>query len=103
MTPPEIRRHDWVGPVLDAGPVSLAIIEAIRDSNPDLEVIDRGSYLRVLAPVECSVSAASIEAHIGGPFALPTDLERVMLSFKGRFSVTESGARWFHEKAPEHP
>lgn len=90
----ETSRHEWVGPVLDAGDVGRAILAAIRVANPEVEVIDRGSYLRVLAPRECSVTRAAIVAQVGHPFELPSDLERVMVSFKGRFSVTEDEACW---------
>jgi hypothetical protein len=40
--------YDHVGPVLQVGVLSEAIVAAIRDLNSDVEVIDRGGYLRVL-------------------------------------------------------
>ena len=42
-----------VGPVLEAGEVASALIAAIREGNRDVEIVDRGSYLRVLCPQRC--------------------------------------------------
>jgi hypothetical protein len=83
-----------VGPVLSSGRVASAIVAAIRDENPVVEVTDRGSYLRVLAPGRCLVSRAAIEAALGQPFRLPGDLERVMPSFRGCFRVDAEHASW---------
>ncbi len=83
-----------VGPVLQAGPVADAIVQAIRDSNRDVRVIDRGAYLRVLCHDRCTVSRAAVEASLHRPFVLPGDLELVMSSFKGHFHVDEDEACW---------
>jgi MmoB/DmpM family len=83
-----------VGPVLQTGPAARAIVAAIRELNPDVQVVDRGSYLRVLVPDRCHVTRALIERHGVAPFRLPRDLERVMSSFKGRFFVSSEEARW---------
>ena len=87
-------RQDWVGPVLQAGPATDAVIAAVRELNPQVEVLDRGAYLRVLAPGRCLVTRAHIERHRGCAFVLPGDLELVMSSFKGRLTVTEEEACW---------
>ena len=87
-------RRDWVGPVLQAGPVSQAVIAAIRELNTEVEVVDRGAYLRVLAPGPCRVARGSVERHRGAPFRLPGDLELVMSSFKGRLTLSDEEARW---------
>jgi toluene monooxygenase system protein D len=57
-------------------------------------VQDRGSYVRVLVPGRCRVTRESIEAALGRPFALPADLELVMPSFMGAFTVTDDEAVW---------
>jgi toluene monooxygenase system protein D len=87
-------RRDWVGPVLQAGPATDAVIAAVRELNPEVEILDRGAYLRVLAPRQCRVTRAHIERHRGGAFVLPGDLELVMSSFKGRLTLTEEEACW---------
>jgi hypothetical protein len=83
-----------VGPVLQAGEVADAILAAIRAENGAVEVVDRGSYLRVSAPSRCRVSRVAIEAALGRPFELPGDLERVMSSFAGHLCVDEDEASW---------
>jgi toluene monooxygenase system protein D len=87
-------RRDWVGPVLQVGPVADSVIAAIRELNTDVEIVDRGSYLRVLCPRRCRVTRAAVERHRGAAFRLPVDLESVMSSFKGRLSISEDEACW---------
>ena len=41
---------DGVGPVLTGHPRAQAVLEAIRRLNPSVEILNRGSYIRVLAP-----------------------------------------------------
>jgi MmoB/DmpM family protein len=71
-----------------------AILAAIRRTNANVTVEDRGSYLRVLVPGSCVVSRAAIEAEIGRPFRLPGELEQVMPSFKGTLELTSDVASW---------
>ena len=88
------NRADYVGPVLEAGEVAEAVVAAFRSLNTGVTVEDRGSYLRVQCPGCCKVTRPAIETFLGRPFQLPGDLECVMLSFKGSFTVTEDEASW---------
>jgi hypothetical protein len=88
-----------VGPVLLAGEVSRAIVAAIRAQHHEVEVQDRGAYLRVLVPATCRVTRAAIERELGRAFRLPSDLELVMPSFKGVFRVSDEEASWEHQRA----
>ena len=83
-----------VGPVLQAGPMAQAIVAAIRELNAEVEVVDRGSYLRILVPGRCRVTRAVVERHAAASFRLPRDLEQVMSSFQGRLFVSPEEARW---------
>jgi hypothetical protein len=83
-----------VGPVLTGGLVARAVAAAICELNAHASVDDHGAYLRISAPGSCMVTREAIEAHVGGPFRLPGDLERVMPSFRGKLSLTEDEARW---------
>ena len=85
---------DDVGPVLQSGPLGAAVVDAIRALNAEARVVDRGAYVRVLCPRRCVVTRAAIEHRTGAPFRLPGDLELVMSSFKGRFTVDDDEARW---------
>ena len=97
----DVLGDDDVGPVLQAGPLGAAVVEAIRALNAEARVVDRGAYLRVLCRGRCVVTRAAIEERTGAPFRLPADLELVMSSFKGRFAVSEEEARW--ELSPRSP
>lgn len=83
-----------VGPVLEAGLLADALIAAIRESNQGVTVLSRGSYNRVLVPGRCGVSRADVEKHLGRTLCFPADLEKIMPSFKGTFSVSEDRAEW---------
>lgn len=83
-----------VGPVLIAGARADAIVSAIRELNADVEVIDRGAYVRVTAPAPCVVTRAAIERVLGESFELPGDLEQVMPSFKGALVLAAGEVRW---------
>jgi toluene monooxygenase system protein D len=85
---------DAVGPVLEASETGRAIVAAIRADNADVVVIDRDAYFRVLVPGRCRVRRVAIEEALGRAFRLPGDLELVMPSFKGAFTVTTDEAIW---------
>jgi hypothetical protein len=93
-SPPTAAAAESVGPVLIRGPVADALVRAIRQANRDVQVIDRGAYLRVLVPGSCRLSRADAEAQLGQSFNLPGDLEEVMPSFKGRLFLSEYEAIW---------
>jgi hypothetical protein len=88
------RRLDAVGPVLESGEVANAVIAAIRALNEDVEVEDRGSYKRVLVRDRCVVTRQAIERVLCASFELPSDLERIMPSFKGRLTIDANRAEW---------
>jgi hypothetical protein len=90
----EPNTRDWVGPVLQRGNVTDAVVAAIREMNDGARIVDRGAYVRVLSYQRCRVTREAIERHAGEPFRLPSDLELIMSSFKGRFDVSEEEAVW---------
>jgi MmoB/DmpM family protein len=85
------------GPDLFAGEVGHAVIEALREDNPELEVRDWGAYLRASAPARCVLRRAAVERRIGRPFSFPGDLERIMPSCQGRISIAEDEVVWAAE------
>ena len=91
---------DRVGPVLEANDAGRAIALAIREQNRGVEITDRGSYLRVLAPRRCVLTRRAVEPILGRAFKLPADLELVMPSFLGSLSVTEEEATWAFVRPP---
>lgn len=92
--------YDHVGPVLQMGVLSEAIVAAIRDLNSDVEVIDRGGYLRVLVPHRCVLTRSGIEKHLGRSVRFPGELETVMAAFKGTLKLTGDEAVWQFKGMP---
>ncbi len=84
----------FVGPVLRASALSSAVASAIKSAHPDARILDRGGYVRVLVPRRCELSRGAVERESGERFELPIDLEKIMTSFQGRFSVSEDRATW---------
>jgi hypothetical protein len=90
----DVSRAHAVGPVLRNNALGQAIVRALRQQNPDIEVLDRGAYLRVLAPGHCELKSALVREQTGAPFELPQDLESVMPSFEGRLRIEGESASW---------
>lgn len=90
---------DLVGPVVRAGPLAEAIIDAVADDNPgrDVLVVDRGDYVRVHTAHVCRLSRASLQRHLGAPFELSA-LEIEMPSFKGRLRTRVDEYVWSYTK-----
>jgi toluene monooxygenase system protein D len=74
-----------VGPVLRMSDLIPGIIAAIEDDNPDsdIEVTDRGAYVRIAGPPPLIVRRSSIETHLGRPFQM-RELEGLLSAFAGR-------------------
>lgn len=90
----KITKPSAVGPVLLPSDVGLAVLSAIQAINLDVQVQDRGAYLRVLSEGRCVVTRQGIEAALGRPVRLPSDLELCMPSFKGILHVDAERAVW---------
>ena len=86
-----------VGPVLTGHPRAQAVLEAIRRLNPSVEIHNRGSYMRVLAPRRCLVTRSAIEDILRQPFDFRAELEIMMPSFKGRMRLDDDEAVWTFE------
>jgi toluene monooxygenase system protein D len=86
--------REEVGPVLEAGEIANAVIAAIRAHNREVEVSDRGAYLRVSVRRRCLLDRRAVEALLGKPFRLPGDLELVMPGFSGRLRIDRDQAVW---------
>jgi MmoB/DmpM family len=86
-----------VGPVLRAGAIARIVVEILKEAHPDAVVVDRGAYLRVLVGSPCVLTAAAVENRTGEPFHLPQDLEKIMVSFQGRLTLSQREAVWESE------
>lgn len=83
-----------VGPVLKAGPLSEAVVAAIRKTHPHAQVVDRGSYIRVGVPHQCLLDKAALETAWGRVVEYPQDLEHIMVSFQGRMNFRDTSVEW---------
>jgi hypothetical protein len=92
-----------VGPVLEVGEIGGAVLDAIRELNPEVDVVDRGAYVRVLVPGRCVVTRSAIERALGRPFVLERELELAMPSFQGTFSLGSDEAVWVSGAASPTP
>lgn len=84
-----------VGPVLRHGDDVDKIIAAIEDDNPDtdIEVVDRGAYIRVQAQDSLELTEATLQDHLGPDYRIRS-LEVAMSSFSGRVSTESDRIRW---------
>lgn len=89
--PDDVQR---VGPVLLISEESSAVVQALKQVNPGLTVEERGSYMRVMSPERCILDSKIVTEILGRSFVLPVDLERLMPSFKGRFTISGHEALW---------
>lgn len=92
--------HDLVGPVIRAGDLAEAVIEAIEADNPgtDVLVLDRDDYVRIHTTGRCRLTLASLELALGRPIQLAA-LEIDMPSFKGRLSTRTDEYLWYYAKS----
>ena len=91
-----------VGPVLRMSGDVEAIIAAIEEDNPgtEIEVIDRGAYVRIQAEQQMKVTRASIERYIGRTFEM-RQLEPMMPAFAGRIETTSDAILWSFKREEE--
>jgi toluene monooxygenase system protein D len=91
-----------VGPVLSMSDDVDAIIAAIEEDNPgtEIEVIDRGAYVRIQAERRMKVTRASIEKYLGRAFEM-RQLEPMMSAFAGRIDTTSDAISWSFKREEE--
>ena len=87
----------YAGPDLFGDALGRAVIDALREDNPQLEVRDWGAFVRASAPERCVLRRATVERRLGEPFHLPADLERIMPSCRGRIAISEDEVVWAAE------
>jgi toluene monooxygenase system protein D len=84
-----------VGPVLRMGDEVERIIAAIEDDNPgaDIEVIDRGAYVRVQGEDEITVTQETLRKYLGADYEIRS-FERVMSAFSGKVFNSSDAITW---------
>ena len=91
--------EDAVGPVLRMCDEVESVVRAIQDDNPaDLEIVDRGAYVRVQRQGFLRVTLESLERHLGAGFQM-SRLESIMSSFAGRIRTSSDEIVWYLQSA----
>lgn len=91
--------NNRVGPVMRAGELALAVVEAAQEDNPgkEIRVEDKRAYLRIETDDEMILRRDTIERALGRPFKL-NDLEVDLGSFAGRIDTQPDYVRFYFIK-----
>lgn len=91
--------NNMVGPVMRAGDLAMAVIEAARIDNPGKEVFveDKRAYIRIHTDQEMILRRETIEEELGRPFKM-NDLEVDLSSFAGQIESRGDSVRFYFEK-----
>jgi toluene monooxygenase system protein D len=84
-----------VGPVLRMGDEVDQVIAAIEDDNPDtqIEVIDRGAYVRVQGEDEITLTQDTLRRYLGADYEIRS-FGGIMSAFSGRVITTSDTITW---------
>jgi toluene monooxygenase system protein D len=84
-----------VGPILRMGDEVEQVIAALEDDNPDteIEVIDRGSYVRIQGEEELRVTQETLRRYLGSDYEIRS-FGNMMSSFNGRVITTSDSITW---------
>ena len=91
--------NNMVGPVMRAGDLAMAIIEAAKIDNPGKEVFvdDKRAYIRIHTEHEMILRRETIEEELGRPFKM-NDLEVDLSSFAGQIESQDNAVRFYFLK-----
>ena len=84
-----------VGPVLRMGDEVELIVAAIEDDNPgtDIEVIDRGAYVRIQGEDEITVTQQTLRRYLGADYEIRS-FGGIMSAFNGLVITTSDAITW---------
>lgn len=91
--------NNRVGPVMRAGELAQAVVEAAREDNPgkEIRVDDKRAYLRIDTDGELILRRETIERALGRRFEM-NDLEVQLSSFAGRIETLPDQVRFYFVK-----
>jgi toluene monooxygenase system protein D len=87
--------NNAVGPILRMGDDIEEVIAAIEDDNPDteVEVIDRGSYVRVQGEGRLVLTEQALQRYLGKDYVIRS-IQTMMPSFAGRIITSSDSITW---------
>ncbi len=91
--------NNMVGPVMRAGDLAQAVIEAAKIDNPGKEVFVKDSlaYIRIHTEHEMILNRETIQEELGRPFKM-NDLEVDLSSFAGQIESGDQSIRFYFNK-----
>lgn len=91
--------NNLVGPVMRAGDLATAVIEAAKVDNPGKEIFveDKLAYIRIHAEQEMVLRQETIEEELGRPFRI-NELEVDLSSFAGQIESQNNAVRFYFVK-----
>lgn len=91
--------NNLVGPVMRAGDLAQAVIEAARVDNPGKEIFveDKRAYIRIHAEQEMVLRQETIEEELGRPFRM-NDLQVDLSSFAGQIESQDTAVRFYFNR-----
>ena len=91
----DTSQQRFVGPVMKAGEIGEAVIEAIQEDNQGrkIEIEEHASYYRVKVEGECLISMATVSDVLGRDVQV-SDIEQNMPSFEGFIRVATDQMRF---------
>lgn len=94
-----VLNNNRVGPVIRAGDVAQAVVEAAEMDNPgrDVRIEDKVAYVRVSGEGELVLSRASLEECLGRPFRMQ-EIEVNLSSFAGNIEIDSDHVRFYFDK-----
>ena len=97
--PDKALQNNMVGPVMRAGDIAEAVVEAAEIDNPDKEILndDKVAYVRIQAEDELILKRETIEECLGRPFRMQ-ELEINLSSFAGNIEMGSDSVRFYFKK-----
>lgn len=96
MTENNQRDERFVGPVIKAGEMADAVLEAVHEDNAEREIISEkhASYVRIWVQDECVVRTETVSEMLGRPVSIG-DIEVNMPGFSGFIKTTHDTLRFY--------
>lgn len=87
---------DLAGPVLRGGEIANAALEAIREDNPEKEIVvaDHGTYMRIEAQGGLVLRRKTLEDILGRNVSLQ-EVQGNLSSFSGQIDTGDAEMRWY--------
>ncbi|MET4806180.1 MmoB/DmpM family protein [Limibacillus sp. MBR-115] len=96
MSDKQERDDRFVGPVIKAGEMAEAVLEAVQEDNEGRQILteEHASYVRIWVMDECILNMDTVSRMLGRPISIG-DIEVNMPGFSGFIQTSQSGIRFY--------